>query len=566
MSLTIRKCLALVLVALALCFTATAPAQAQSVSVLVDGQILTFDQPPIMQGGRVLVPLRGIFERLGADVVYNPADRTIRATRGSTAVQLTLGSNYALVDGRSVYLDSPAQSFGGRTVVPLRFISEALGANVTWSAASKTVSIASSTTTPPIGTVPPPIPPPVATRPTIDTIIHNGLTTLRPGDSLNVIMTGTPGGSASFDLMGIVNNVSMREVSPGRYEGNLSISSNMRAASTNLVVHLNKNGLDTLQEASRPVTIALDMQQGGILTGNTQFLPANGSLTGVTRPTIYASFNTQIRPGTARIIVDGQDVTNLSSVGPNDILFVPRNDLAIGQHYVRVTAQDNNGSMLQEQWTFVVPQGAVAGNVIQSVTISPNTQLNVGQTITVTMRGQAGGSASFDLPSRSGIFMQEVSPGTYLGTYTISSNADLNGRVMAHLRLPNGFVASMPSDRYLAQGGFFGGNNNALFITVTSPQAGQSVPDGTFNVTGQTQAYATVEVIATERRSLIPGIIDIPGRTITARGQADANGFFTIPLTVGDLASRSTVDMRVRAMDQYGNVSETVQFGVATAD
>jgi hypothetical protein len=112
-----------------------------TVRVFVDGDQVVFDQPPIIVGSRVLVPLRGIFERMGATVVWIQSTRTVRAQRGTTSVELQIGSRNAVVNGRTVILDVPAQIVGGRTLVPLRFISESLGAGVEYDPASRTVQI-----------------------------------------------------------------------------------------------------------------------------------------------------------------------------------------------------------------------------------------------------------------------------------------------------------------------------------------------------------------------------------------------------------------------------------------
>ena len=126
---------------LGLVLSSSLAAQAQGVTVLVDGTPVQFDQPPVMEGGRVLVPMRGVFERLGASVVYVPESKQIRATHGNTMIDLTIGSRDARISGRPAQLDMPASTIGGRTVVPLRFISESLGADVRWDAPNRTVSI-----------------------------------------------------------------------------------------------------------------------------------------------------------------------------------------------------------------------------------------------------------------------------------------------------------------------------------------------------------------------------------------------------------------------------------------
>jgi len=124
-------------------------AQQAPIRVYVDGQPLSFDVPPNMIQGRVLVPLRGIFERLGATVDFDPQTQHIVAVRGSQTVELTIGSRQARVNSNAALLDVPAFTIAGRTMVPLRFVSESLGANVQWVEASQTILIGSTGASPP---------------------------------------------------------------------------------------------------------------------------------------------------------------------------------------------------------------------------------------------------------------------------------------------------------------------------------------------------------------------------------------------------------------------------------
>ena len=116
-----------------------AGAQPAPVVVTVNGQPVTFDQPPVEVAGRVFVPLRGVFERLGASVVYDR--RRINATKDATTVSLTVGSTSALVNGKQQFLDNPAFIVGARVLVPLRFVSQALGTTVDFVRATRTVAI-----------------------------------------------------------------------------------------------------------------------------------------------------------------------------------------------------------------------------------------------------------------------------------------------------------------------------------------------------------------------------------------------------------------------------------------
>jgi hypothetical protein len=116
-----------------------APALATDVSVTVDGQYVTVAPPPLERAGRVFVPLRGIFERLGASVVYSGG--IINATADGRNISLRIGSTQAQVDGQTQTLDVAPFIVGASTYVPLRFISEALGAGVNYDGTNRVVAL-----------------------------------------------------------------------------------------------------------------------------------------------------------------------------------------------------------------------------------------------------------------------------------------------------------------------------------------------------------------------------------------------------------------------------------------
>lgn len=115
---------------------------AAGVNIQVDGNAVNFDQPPIERGGRVYVPLRGVFERLGAAVSY--ANGFINAQGNGHNITLKIGARSATVDGSSVAMDSPAFLVGSRTLVPLRFVAQALGAGVDYNGNTRVVAITSA--------------------------------------------------------------------------------------------------------------------------------------------------------------------------------------------------------------------------------------------------------------------------------------------------------------------------------------------------------------------------------------------------------------------------------------
>lgn len=113
----------------------------QPIRVLVNDERVRFaDQGPEQMGERVYVPLRGVLERIGADVRWNPRRRVVVAQQGDKVVRLPAGE-FATVNGRRVTLDAPAYVENGRTMVPLRFLAETFGAQVKWDANDREVRI-----------------------------------------------------------------------------------------------------------------------------------------------------------------------------------------------------------------------------------------------------------------------------------------------------------------------------------------------------------------------------------------------------------------------------------------
>lgn len=123
---------------------ATAQA-AKAITITVDGVQLKTDQPPAMIQGRVMLPLRAIFEALGASVNWDSKNQTVTGYKEDTTVVLKMKSKVATINGKSVTLDVPAQILRGRTMVPVRFVSEALGQDVDWNSVNQTVTIQSDT-------------------------------------------------------------------------------------------------------------------------------------------------------------------------------------------------------------------------------------------------------------------------------------------------------------------------------------------------------------------------------------------------------------------------------------
>lgn len=120
-------------------------AKDNSINVQLNGENITFDVAPRMVNSRVMVPMRTIFEQLGVKVDWNSQTGAITATKDQTVIKLNKNSRAATVTKngvpRQLQLDASPVVVNGRTLVPVRFISESLGKQVGWDAENKTVII-----------------------------------------------------------------------------------------------------------------------------------------------------------------------------------------------------------------------------------------------------------------------------------------------------------------------------------------------------------------------------------------------------------------------------------------
>jgi len=146
----IAICTAAVLVAWPLTGEGTRPAAAAAqpsaaqqadIRVVIDGEPVDFTPAPIQENGVTLVPMRQIFSALGAQVTWVPSTKSVFAKKGSQIVSLQVGSRHVNVNGKTVTLDAPVRTVDGATMVPLRLVGDAFGARTVWNAATRTIVI-----------------------------------------------------------------------------------------------------------------------------------------------------------------------------------------------------------------------------------------------------------------------------------------------------------------------------------------------------------------------------------------------------------------------------------------
>lgn len=128
------------------------PVNPTEVNLVWDSGTFSFDVPPQVVSGRTMVPLRALFESFGYEINWLGEINTVQVIKGDITAYLEIGTdfldiyNYATGENSMIIMDVPAQVIDGRTLVPLRFISEFAGLEVEWYGENRTVLLKGSLT------------------------------------------------------------------------------------------------------------------------------------------------------------------------------------------------------------------------------------------------------------------------------------------------------------------------------------------------------------------------------------------------------------------------------------
>jgi tetratricopeptide (TPR) repeat protein len=131
----------IILIHLSVAAYGTETDKTQQINVYVNDTKIEFDVEPIFINNRVMVPIRAVFEAMGAAVEWDGNTKTVKVSRGINSIEVKLDNKIATVDGKTVIMEVPAVGIDGRVLVPLRFFGEALKANVEWVNYTKTAFI-----------------------------------------------------------------------------------------------------------------------------------------------------------------------------------------------------------------------------------------------------------------------------------------------------------------------------------------------------------------------------------------------------------------------------------------
>lgn len=112
------------------------------INVSLNGSMIEFtDQKPIIQDGRTLVPLRGVFDAMGYEIKWLEDSKTAALVKNGVSIIIKIGSNEIKANGNSVSIDVPAQIINSRTMIPLRAVAEISNATVDWNNDKRLVSV-----------------------------------------------------------------------------------------------------------------------------------------------------------------------------------------------------------------------------------------------------------------------------------------------------------------------------------------------------------------------------------------------------------------------------------------
>ncbi|MFZ5966140.1 MAG: stalk domain-containing protein [Bacillota bacterium] len=112
-----------------------------SIKIFIDGEEQIYSVAPMIINGRTFVPMRGVFETFETKVDWIEETKTVKAAKEDVDIEVTVGSYFAKKNEDTIQLDAKPFIYQDRTMVPLRFISEAFGAEVTWNEQERNISI-----------------------------------------------------------------------------------------------------------------------------------------------------------------------------------------------------------------------------------------------------------------------------------------------------------------------------------------------------------------------------------------------------------------------------------------
>ena len=467
-------------------------APVRPILILVNGEELARDPAPRVLGGRLLVPVVRIYSALGITVARD--GRTLVASAPSKRITITVGSTRATVDKHTVALDSPAVEIDGATYVPLRFVADSLGAQVSYDPKAQRVEVVSSI----VGRAP-------------------GLEQHTPGGSTQIV-----GSVSAVDLNSAPETVT---VTRGPSVRTIAITSDAKVVVQDVVTRTTTPA--TLRDLHVGDAVSVILRSDGRVDQViARYASRAGTLAAVSPSAFVLQNGYVVTPDkSTEITLNGQTVTLA--------------ELKVGDN-VTVRLNPDTGEKRQILVARVVeatptPAGSAQ---ITDIAVSAKGPLRAGDAFTVTLHGTPGGKASFDIGTYlTGLPVPESQPGTYTTKYTVPSGINFSRTtIYGHLSVGGSDAPRAEAAQLVA-------------VTTTAPQIVDIAPPN-----GQTVNNNKPSIYATYRTPTDAGIdvskvrIEVNGLDVTAAstrtdqfityspGVALPDGPVTVKVTVTDNA------------------------------
>jgi Copper amine oxidase N-terminal domain len=471
-------------------------APARPIAIVVNGEELARDPAPRVTGYRVMVPIVRIYSALGINVARDGG--TLVASAPSKRITVTVGSRRATVDTRTVMLDSPAVEIEGATYVPLRFVADSLGAQVTYDPKAERVEVVSSV----VGRTP-------------------GLEQHTPGGSTQIVGT-----VSAVDLNSAPESVT---VTKGPSVRTIAITSDARIVVQDVATRTTTPASLSDVHVGDAVSVIL-RNDGRVDQVVARYASRAGTIAAVSPSAFVFQSGYVVTPDKATdITLNGQTATLA--------------DLKVGDN-VTVRLNPDTGEKRQIIVARAMPSTPTpAGSAqITDIAVTAKGPLRAGDSFTVTMHGTPGGKATFDIGTylTSLPLPESAQPGTYTTKYTVPQGINFNRTsVYGHLNVGGSDAPRAEAPQLVA-------------VTTTQPQIVDIAPPG-----GATVNNNKPSIYATYRSPTDAGInpssvrIEVNGLDVTAAstrtdqfityspGAALPDGPVTVTVTIADNAGNT---------------------------
>lgn len=394
---------------------AAAPAY-QTVNIRLNGEAVPFTgQGAVQKGGAILVPLRGIFERLGADVKFDAATGSITAVKLDKTITLRVGDSTGFINGVPRALPAPATVINSAVMVPLRFITDSFGGQIEWDAQNLVANIVTEAVT--AAKLPSP--------PADDSTVYGNLTGVYPEINAVTVRVVTSDNLRVQYTKEV--QVQIRQIGTPKTQAGL----NDLRIGDQMQIRRDKAGFAVVLQVLRDLRRGTIKEKTKLPNGNTTILFTNGS---------------SVEFGAKAPVMLGGSIGSLDDVKVNEALVVRINlDTGIGISGAAVTASDPNPlppdpNTLVEDTPPPIPAdpnkpetkpedppppaAAVKPEVKELTHDGAGKILKAGDMVSVTIMGTPGAKAAVTVAGLVNAREVELAekadaPGTYTGTITI---------------------------------------------------------------------------------------------------------------------------------------------------